>query len=248
MKRFDILKTIQLILLIVLTGAALLAVFRNPVLYSRIASDADVRLLAMLLWIALGLSFAFLFYDFNSYSELRRENTELDHAIYSDALTGIANRYSVDTYIGAWLNKPLPEDMGCITLELTNLGAINTLLGHAGGDAAIRLFSEILLQASSGVCFIGRNGGDKFVAIFRECSEKRIEKFLAAVQKGTEEANRERGEAAVKYAAGVAFKEGETVKTLTELVALSDRRAWKAANEARKETDGLGDTGSGLSE
>ena len=46
---------------------------------------------------------------------------ELDVAIYSDALTGIANRYSVDVYLGRFLNKPLPEDIGCVTIDLTNL-------------------------------------------------------------------------------------------------------------------------------
>ena len=234
MKRFDILKTIQLVLLIVLTVIALTVILRNPVLYGLIASDADVRRLCTVLWLVLVISFAFLFYDFNSYAGLKRENTELDHAVYSDALTGVANRYSVDTYIGEYLNKPLPEEMGCITLELTNLGRINALLGHTGGDAAIQLFSEILLEASGGICFVGRNGGNKFVAIFRECSDKRIERFLSEVRRLTDEKNKSRGDATIRYSTGVAFREGESVKTLTELVALSDRRAWKAAEEAGK--------------
>lgn len=227
MKRFDFIKTAQLLLLVGLTVVALLTVFRDPALYGQLASDAHIRRLGIILWITLGLSFLFLLYDFNSYSDLKRENTELDNAIYSDALTGVANRYSVDVYIGKYLNKPLPADMGCITLEITNLSELNERLGHEGGDAGIQAFSDILLAAANGACFIGRNGGDKFVAIFRDCTEKRLDSFLSSVSERTEEHNREKPEAPLRYCSGLAFREGDGVQTLTELVALSDRRAWK---------------------
>ena len=154
MKRFDILKTIQLMIMLLLTAAALFTVFRNEELYGLIASNAGVRLLSFLLWLGLGLSFIFLFIDFNSYAGIKRENAELDHAIYADALTGIANRYSVDTYLAAYLNKPLPPDMGCVTYELTSLGEINARSGNEAGDEAIQIFSDILKNAAQGVCFI----------------------------------------------------------------------------------------------
>lgn len=102
MKRFDRIKTVQLALLIVFALAALLTVLGDAVLYAQIASDAHTRLLAILLWLLLGLSFVFLLYDFSSYANLKRENLELDNAIYADALTGIANRYSVDVYIAQY--------------------------------------------------------------------------------------------------------------------------------------------------
>ena len=231
MKRFDIIKTIQLVITIVLAGAAMLLIFRDAKLYHMIAADSHIRLLGIILWILLAVSFVFLFYDFNSYADLKRENSELDNAIYADALTGIANRYSVDVYLGQFLNQPLPPDMGCITIDLTNLAEINEHCGHAGGDAAIQVFSDILQNAASGVCFIGRNGGNKFVAIFRECSQKRLEAFLQSVREQTDAHNQQAPEKAVRYCAGTAFDEGDRVQTLTELVALSDRRAWKKMHE-----------------
>jgi diguanylate cyclase (GGDEF)-like protein len=232
MKRFDRLKTIQMVILIVLTCIALFTIIRDVDLYRLIASDPHVRRICIILWIALGISFVFLFYDFNSYANLKRENMELDHAIYSDALTGIANRYSVDVYLGQFLNKPLPKDMGAITLDLTNLGEINSRLGHVGGDAAIQAFSEILQNAASGACFIGRNGGNKFVAIMQDCSQNRIDKFLEGIERQVAERNQSHADMQIKYCYGVAFEEGDEAKTLTELVALSDRRAWKNMHES----------------
>ena len=228
MKRFDLIKTIQLVILIALACAALAVILRSPELFHMVAADPQVRALCIILWLVCGLSFLFLLYDFNSYTGLKRENMELDNAVYSDALTGIANRYSVDVYIGKYLNVPLPQDMGCITLDLTNLAEINGRFGHSGGDAAIQAFSEILQSAAAGVCFIGRNGGNKFLAIFRECSEKRLEAFAEAVREKTAERNAAHRDAAIAYSIGTAFEEGEEIHTLTELVALSDRRAYTA--------------------
>ena len=225
MNKFNLIKTIQLALVIILAVAALLVVFLNREVYFLIGSDAGVRMIAIFLWLALGISFAFLYYDFRSYTTMKRENAELDNAVYSDALTGIANRYSMDAYLGQFIGKPLPKDIGSVTLELVNLVDINARLGHTGGDEAIQDFSEVLQQAANGVCFIGRNGGNKFLAIFRDCSSRRIAGFLDSVKELNDEHNRLKPQAAIEYTAGTAFDEGDDIHTVTELVALSDRRA-----------------------
>ena len=231
MKRFDIIKTIQLILLAVLTVTALVLIFSDRELYQMIAADPHIRALSIILWVVLGLSFIFLLYDFNSYSGLRRENMELDHAVYSDALTGIANRYSADVFLAQYLNQELPKDMGCVTVDFVNLSEINSISGHEGGDAAIQAFSAILLAAAQGAAFIGRNGGDKFLVIFRDCTDRKLEKFTADVEAAVAKRNESGLHVPIRFAAGTAFDEGENVKSLTALVALSDRRATASRQE-----------------
>ena len=231
MKKFDRIKTIQLLLLIAITAASLVVILRNSELYALIATNMAARTISVLLWLTLGLSFLFLLYDFSSYADMRRENSELDNAVYSDALTGIANRYSVDAYIGQFLGKPLPEDMGVVTIDMTNLSEINKAHGHSGGDMAIQAFASILQTAAGRACFIGRNGGNKFVAIFRDCTETRLERFLDSVESLTDERNTAHEDARIRYSAGKAFNEGEDISTVTELVALSDKRARQAQNK-----------------
>lgn len=228
MKKFDRIKTIQLLLLIAITAASLVVILRDSELYALIATNMAARTISVLLWLTLGLSFIFLLYDFNSYADMRRENSELDNAVYSDALTGIANRYSVDAYIGQFHGKQLPEDMGVVTIDMTNLSEINKAHGHSGGDMVIREFASILQTAAGRACFIGRNGGNKFVAIFRDCTETRLERFLDSVESLTEERNALHEDAPIRYSAGKAFNEGEEIGTVTELVALSDKRARQA--------------------
>ena len=227
MKKFDKIKTLQLLLLILLTVVSLVAILKDRELFALIAVNQSAKLISMILWLTLGISFLFLLYDFNSYSDMRRENLELDNAVYSDALTGIANRYSVDAYIGQFIGKPFPEDMGAVTIELVNLGEINQKHGHSGGDLVIQAFSSILVKAADGTCFIGRNGGNKFVAIFRDCTAGKIEKFLDSTEDLVSQRNSEHEDAVIRYSVGIAFDEGDAVSAVTELVALSDKRAWQ---------------------
>ena len=233
MKKFDLVKTVQLILLIVITVTALVLILRDPDLYALIATDRTAKTISAILWVTLGISFLFLLYDFNSYAEMRRENMELDNSVYSDALTGMANRYSVDAYIGQFLGKPLPEDMGVVTLQMTSIGEINKVYGHTGGDLALQAFATILEEATESNCFIGRNGGNKFVAIIRDCTDSRIERFLQSVRKATDDRNKEHPDAVLEYVEGVAFNEDSTVGSVNELVALSDKRAWDKIDSDR---------------
>ncbi len=232
MKRFEILKTIQLAVTVLLAAAALLTVLRDKALYQMVGADPHVRLLSLTLWALFAVSFVFLFLDFGSYTDLKRENLELDHAVYADALTGIANRYSCDAYIGQYLDKPLPADMGCITLDLLNLKEINEQYGHSGGDEALKDFSEVLLTASRSVFdrddfFLGRNGGNKFLAICRKADSGKLGAYLEIVEKMTA-ARPAGGRPALRYTEGHACAGEEGTSSLGALVALSDRRAMQA--------------------
>ena len=232
MKRFDIVKTAQLVVLVVLAVIAGFIVFGDDELYQAIANEGHVRALCTVLWLGLGSSFAFLLYDFGSYAQLRRENTELDYAVYSDRLTGIANRYSCDAYIGQFAHWSIPSGMACVTMDLTSLPRINAAAGHEAGDAAIRDFSDILAKASDGRCFVGRNGGNKFLAIFESTNRTALDAYVADVAKAVAARNEGLGEAALEYDSGSALAGEEGITALTELVALSDRRATSGEGRA----------------
>ena len=224
MKRFDIIKTVQLFALIIITVVMLIVIFRNPDLYHLIASDGKVKLIAGLLWAVLGISFVFLLYDFNSYSGLKRENIELDRAARTDSLTGIANRYSLDAYITG-NGDALPDDTGCATIVLTSLPLINEKKGHAGGDRALRTFSELLEAAAGREPFVGRNGGSKFVVIIRGCAPEKLAAFSETLSGLTAQHNSTDPEDVLVYSIGLAHSAEEKVQGLGELVAVSDHRA-----------------------
>jgi diguanylate cyclase (GGDEF)-like protein len=63
-------------------------------------------------------------------------------------------------------------------------GDFNRRYGHPAGDAALRLFSEVLQKRSREADVVARYGGEEFVVILEECS-------LAEAARRAEEIRRE---------------------------------------------------------
>ena len=224
MKRYNIFKTVQLVLFIVLAVICLSAVLINPEVFHLVANDGSFRLICILLWVVLALSFVGIFLDFTYMSSYKRDFSELDFAVHSDPVSGIANRYSCDALIEQYLDKPLDPNIGCIMFELTNLAEINKVYGHTQGNAMIREFSTILQTTAVELCFVGRNGGNKFLALFEKGSLEKILFFLTRVKQKVDLHNEMNPNCRMDYLYGIAFNEGDAVHTITELIALSNRR------------------------
>ena len=167
MKKFDISKTIQLIIYIILALACGALVLLDPEIYHLVASDSRIRLICGLLWVVLFVSFLFTFLDFSLLSSWKKDYRELDYAVHSDPVAGIANRFSCDALIEKYLDKALPVNMGCVMFDLTNIAQINQKYGHIQGNILIRDFSNILRTTALNLCFVGRNGGNKFIQFYK---------------------------------------------------------------------------------
>ncbi len=226
MKKFDVFKTVQLILFLVLAGISLYIILTDSRLYHLVAVDLQIRTLCILLWASLVLSFFFVFLDFSMFSSYKREFKELDYAVSSDPVSGIANRYSCDAVIEKYLDKPLPRGIGCIMFDLTNIREINETHGHVKGNDLIREFSGILQATSANHCFVGRNGGNKFLALFENCTNEKLKSFLSRVDNKVDRHNTLPDTLPILYHYGIAFNEGEDVNSITDLIALSNSRIY----------------------
>ena len=225
MKNFDKIKTLQLLLYVAIAGFSLFVIFRDKELYQMAAQDVHVRTLCIALWISLGASFIFMFLDFGSFTTLRRENKELDNAVFSDPLTGIANRYSCDAYISQYTHRKIPEKMACATIDLVSLPVTNETYGHEAGDEVIQHFSDIILDLSMNRCFVGRNGGNKFLAIFQDCDRDAMQQLMDTLGNRIRNHNQMQPEREIRCTIGTALNTEERLGELTGLIALSDKRA-----------------------
>ena len=223
-KKFELVKTIQLIIFFGITAVGLAIIFTNDELYQMVGNNASVRILCVLLWLTMALSFVFIFWDFTTHSSFKKDYRELDYAVYNDHIAGIANRYSCDAMIAKYMDHELPKTIGCVMLDISNIREINEQYGHIGGNAAIQDFSNILHLSSLGICFVGRNGGNKFMALFEECEEGKINTFLTRLNQKLESYNSQEGSAPIHYAIGSAFNKDEKVTQVTRLISLADRR------------------------
>lgn len=82
-----------------------------------------------------------------------------------DDLTGLHNRRSLLSHLGARLAEGQPSPVSVLFLDLDRLKAINDYLGHTAGDWFIRTCAERLLDEAGESTVIARLGGDEFIVV-----------------------------------------------------------------------------------
>ena len=218
MKKFSTFKIIQLSLLVVLTLASLYFLMK-PQVKQFVFSSTAATILFVVVWIVLLSSFIFLLIDFNLISTIKLNYHNLYDVAYSDQLSGIPNRFSCDTVIEKYYDKKLPENLACIMIDLANLPEVNSLYDHATGN--------ILSSASLSLCFVGRNGGNKFLAIFENGEQAKIDTFLARVAGRVKQHNLSSDAIAIEYHTGIAMNSKEHMEQITNLIALANKRIYE---------------------
>ena len=128
-------------------------------------------------------------------SLLRRRDLlkRLSTMSFRDSLTGAFNRNALfELYGRPWKGSSL----GVIFCDITGLKHVNDVMGHKRGDELIRQSYE-LIHGALRIPDIFRSGGDEFVAVFQDVSEKDFLKSVTRLQKSVREG---RHHVAVGYA------------------------------------------------
>lgn len=224
MKKMDFIKTIQLGLFMVISFISMSKVLLNPSVSQKIAGDSDIRLLAIMLWAALGLSFLFIFVDFTLYAKQRKNLATLALAVKSDPLSKMANRFSVDSNITKYSENGLPEKFSCIMFSISNIQKINENYGREEGNHVIQDFSMILSLSSRKLCFVGKNGGNRYLALFDDGDRDKMRRFLERISAKIQEYNSDPANHVIRYAYGIADRADDAVNSIQELIALADKR------------------------
>lgn len=224
MKGRAIYKTIQLILTILIAAGCVFLIFSQTDVFHQVAEDRNMMILCITLWGVFVISFIFLYLDFRFFMKYRKDYREMSIAVNSDPTTGIGNRHSCDVMIEKYMESGLPADIGCVMIDLTDIGEINTQYGHQAGNILLRDFSSILRSAAPKDSFLARNGGNRFMVVINPCTEADMNAFLGAVSAGVTAYNSSNVSYQIKYSAGSALHEGEEVKDMADMVSLATKR------------------------
>ena len=232
MKKFNTFKIVQLILLIILTAVSL-HMLMQPEVKQYIFDSTPATVLFVIVWAVLLVTFIFLLIDFSLISSMKMNYHNLYDVAYSDPLSGIPNRFSCDTIIEKYYDKKLPDDIACVMIDLSNLPEINTLYDHRTGNKVLKDFSGILSTAAVSLCFVGRNGGNKFLAIFENCTDEKLNTFLDRVTDRVDQYNQASDSISMEYRIGKAMNRDEHLEQITKLISLANSRILKSATVER---------------
>lgn len=180
-KVFRIGKIIQLCILIGIELTFFLILTYNPNLSRHIFSSKPLFTLCAVTWIVMIFSLVCLLFDFYKLRSFAAESHALNKAAYLDHLTGMPNRHSLDIVFQNYSTPESVKNVGCALLTIVNLKNVNEEYGHDTGDRIIQDFCNIFEEVGDTYGFVGRNGGNEFVAILSDATHESMNAFLQAI-------------------------------------------------------------------
>ena len=119
--------------------------------------------------------------------------------------------------------------------DLNNLKKANDTLGHSVGDQLILNFARLLRNAVPSNDFVGRYGGDEFIAVLKGLDHEGVRKCLQNIRNQAAEYSRQHPEMPISYAAGYALSSDFEGSTMRELFRLADKNMYIDKNRAKME-------------
>lgn len=152
---------------------------------------------------------------------LARKNKVLEQKAYIDLHTGLPNKSRCEELMRDV--EFITEPTACIMFDLNNLKHVNDTMGHSVGDQLIANFARLLRGAVPAKDFVGRYGGDEFIAILYQTDRRGVKNVLLALQENVDEFNDHGKGERVSYAQGWAISSDYSHCTLQTLFDAADK-------------------------
>ena len=151
--------------------------------------------------------------------------TELNQEANIDFCTGLYNRSRCNELI---LDKnPVSEQTCFMMFDLNGLKRINDTRGHEVGDRLINSFAKVFRQSMPSQAFLGRYGGDEFIAVLRKCDEEMAGNILAAIASEVEKHNAVNEDLPISYSVGYAISDAYPECTMLMLLEEADYQMYR---------------------
>ena len=161
-------------------------------------------------------------------------NRQLQKKVYLDEATGLPNKNKCEEILGEEDPVDAGAPVGMCVFDLNNLRTINNNLGHEKGDEYIRSFADQLRSVASETCFVGRDGGDEFIAVLRGADQEAVESCLARIREHADEYSEAHPDMAISYAAGYALSSDfDEPPTMRDLFRQADKNMYIDKNRAK---------------
>ena len=108
--------------------------------------------------------------------DTRREMRELQWESITDPLTGTGNRKYVEGRLSAVIAEfeNNARSAGLLFMDADHFKRVNDLYGHMAGDDVLRMIARTLLYTLRTTDTVGRWGGEEFVTILYDVSDREI--------------------------------------------------------------------------
>ena len=170
--------------------------------------------------------------DYADKKHLLEQNVKLRKKAYIDVHTGLPNKSRCE---GIFNNNKIVSDNVCIVMfDLNGLKAVNDKQGHIAGDELIKGFADILKNSVREQDFVGRYGGDEFVAAIYDVDNDGLTKIFDRVEENIKIFNEENPKLQLSYAYGFSQSAGRSGCTMKKLLSEADEDMYKNKTAMKK--------------
>ncbi|WP_165849118.1 sensor domain-containing diguanylate cyclase [Candidatus Cryosericum septentrionale] len=153
-----------------------------------------------------------------------------------DGLTGAHNRHAMDGIVVEELERARRHghDVSFVMLDIDEFKSINDRLGHAEGDRVLETLVTVLRKSLRAIDKVIRYGGDEFLLVLPETSQRETELLLERLRAGigTQVLT---AMGAVHCSSGIATVRGDPEEG--DLVQLADKRMYQAKARYRAQLE-----------
>lgn len=161
-------------------------------------------------------------------------NRELQSKVYLDEATGLPNKNKCEEILRQERPVFAEAPVAVCVFDLNNLHTVNNSFGHEKGDEYIRSFARQLGRVASETCFVGRDGGDGFIAVLRDADRAAVESCLARVRANVNEYSEAHPDMPISYAVGYALSSDfDEPPTMRELFSQADKNMYIDKNRVK---------------
>jgi two-component system cell cycle response regulator len=156
----------------------------------------------------------------------------------TDSLTGLYNRRYLEVHLEKLLDKnhESKKSLAVLMMDIDHFKQVNDTHGHAVGDQVLKIFSARVKDSLRSFDLVARLGGEEFVAILPDVSEKKAfiiaERLRRAIADAPFECGAPSGPFTVTTSIGGAYIDPEK-HTSKEVLERADKCLYEAKNGGR---------------
>lgn len=162
---------------------------------------------------------------------IAKKNKQLEQKAYVDLHTGLPNKSKCEELFHnvEFIKSPT----ACIVFDLNNLKRVNDSMGHSMGDQLILNFARLLRNSIPAKDFVGRYGGDEFVAVVYDASRESVTAILDELSRETNQFNSYGTHIKISYAHGWALSSDYNECTLRTLFDKADKYMYENKQQSK---------------
>ncbi len=160
---------------------------------------------------------------------------EMERLALFDQLTQLPNRRYIDTFVDNQLRdfQSLGIPFGVLMLDLDFFKDINDTYGHSAGDAVLKMVASTFQSAMRKNDFIGRWGGEEFVAVLRGVTHLELRMIAEKVCRIVAQSGLTRGKDCLRVTVSIGATMAQTTDNGYTLIQRADKALYTSKHEGR---------------